>query len=181
MILEVSENWMDNKESYTLILKNKKVWLSSLLSPVSEYTGEQMGARGEEKKQLTSYPKSERVYISYGWTSRFGQTPEFPIHKENFQFDIRLNHTRMKGSLFYLQVLLITLQLGMVWSLLISQFQRPLAITGNFTRTRTHKFQNFQFQKKPTNLQWCHSSPLPWGDLEVAEAEEGLSWWSCSP
>lgn len=100
MILEVSENWMDNKESYTLIKKKKKVWLSSLLSPVSEYTDEQMGARGEEKKQLTSYPNSERVYISYGWASRFGQTPEFPIHKENFQFDIRLNHTRMKGSLF---------------------------------------------------------------------------------
>lgn len=52
-----------------------------------------------------------------------------------------------------------------------SHFQRPLVITGNFTRTRNHKFQIFQSQKKPTTqvvsfvpltLRWPGSSRC-WG------------------
>lgn len=58
-------------------------------------------------------------------------------------------------------------------------FQKPLVIV-NFTRTWNHKFQLFQSQKKPTT-QVVLFVPLTLSDLEAADTEEGMSWWSCSP
>lgn len=134
-----------------------------------------MGAR-EENNQLPYYPSPERVYISYDWASRFGQNPEFPIHKEKYQFDIRLNQTRMKSTLNYLEIRHALELIDFSF-----HFLKPWVIIRNFTRTRNHRFQDFQFQKNTTNLQWYHLSPFHWGDLEVAHAENGMSWWSCGP
>lgn len=139
----------------------KKCWLFYLLSHVSEHTGQQKGARGEgtggrrKPNQLPPCPNARRVYISYGCASRFGQKAEFPIHKEKFQVGISQNQTRMKNTLNYLEI-----RHALELINCSPHFQKPLVVTRNITRTSNPNFWKFQFQKKPTDLQLYHLSPL---------------------
>lgn len=134
-----------------------------------------MGAKGEENKPalILSQAWKERCLL-YDLASRFGQTPGFAIHKEKFHFNIRLNQTRMKSPLNYPEIRHALELINFSF-----HFQKPLIITS--PGQENHKFQNFQFQKKPASLQWYPFSSLHWGDLEAADAEEGMSWCNCSP
>lgn len=131
----------------------------------------------KEKKtnQLSSYPKPERRDVFYMiWLQDLAKPQDLQFTKKNFIFNIRLNQTRMKSPLNYPEIRHALELINFSF-----HFQKPLIITS--PGQENHKFQNFQFQKKPASLQWYPFSSLHWGDLEAADAEEGMSWCNCSP